>query len=43
MTPNQKFVYSQLLKGAFIAMTPTGGRPYTLYDPKDAPLKAANG
>jgi hypothetical protein len=39
MTPNQKFVYSQLLKGAFIAMTPTGGRPYTLYDPKMRPLK----
>lgn len=39
MTYNQKFIYQHLLKGAFITITPTGGRPYTLYNNKMQPLK----
>jgi hypothetical protein len=39
MTPNQKFILSKMLKGAFIARTPTAGRPYTLYDPEMRPIK----
>jgi hypothetical protein len=39
MTYNQKYIYEQLLKGAFIVGTPTGKRSYTLYDNEIRPLK----